>query len=128
MEKTRLIDDRPYRPGQLADFNGLPKTVWPISMRVLEQGNDLLLYQNVDLSKGITPKQHHIYSLLARMGAHPDAPGSITVLICTGESGVTYDRTMAVFDHMLDDTKLRLAEHGEIEGYITKWFNSRRRK
>lgn len=120
----QLFDPSQYRSLKLADFSGIPDRVWPTPVYVLEQGGDLLIYRNADAARGMTRKQHEIFHLLARLGAHPDAPGSVRVLVCTGSSGLTV-RQMAVFDHMHNDEQLRLAQPGEIERYIGDWFKER---
>lgn len=104
--------------GALSDFRGLPRGVYPIGVRILEQGGDLLIYHHIDAGKGISRKLNLIYTLLSKLG--------ITVIACTGLSGVTYDRMVAVYDHTGQGRKLRLAQPGEIEGFILGWFNERK--
>lgn len=121
----QLFDPGSYRQQKLADFRAIPERIWPTPVWMLHQGTDVLVYRSADAVRGISRAQYRLFTHLARMGEHPDAPGNITTLVCTGLSGVTFDRQIAIFDHMLDDTKLRLANPEEIEAYIGDWFKAR---
>ena len=125
MEQQGMFDPGAYRRSRLEDFSGLG-LVRPTSLYGLHQGTDVLIYRHVDQAKGITAAQHRLFRVLSRMGDHPDAPGAITVLACTGLAGVTFDRQIAIYDHMHNDEQLRLAREGEIGQYITGWFNARK--
>lgn len=120
-----LFDAGSYRQQKLADFRSIPERVWPTPVWLLHQGTDVLVYRNADAARGISRAQHRLFTHLAKMGNHPDAIGNITTLVCTGLSGVTFDRQVALFDHMLDRTDLRLAGPDEIERYIGDWFKAR---
>lgn len=121
-----LFDTGAYRPAKLADFIGIGDRIWPTAAWMLHQGTDVLVYRNADQAKGISSAQHRLFSTLSRMGDHPAAPGSITCLVATGLAGVTIDRQIAVFDHMHNDEKLRLARDGEIEAFIADWWHARK--
>jgi hypothetical protein len=120
-----LFDSSSYRRAKLFDFEGIPGRIWPTPVYLLHQGTDVLVYRNTDAARGISRAQNRLFSALARMGDSPDAPGSIQVVVCTGQEGVVYDRQMAVYDHMRNDEKLRLAQPGEIPGYVASWFHAR---
>lgn len=116
-----------FRQQKLRDFRLIPEGIWPTATWMLHQGTDVLVYRNTDAAKGISKAQHRLFSTLSRLGDHPDAPGSIQVLACTGLAGVTFDRQIAIYDHMHNDEKLRLAGEQEIELYIRDWFRARQR-
>lgn len=124
-EQGRMFDPGEYRAHKLADFKGIPEIIWPTPVYVLEQGGDILFYRNADAARGITKKQDQIFRILARVGTGPDDDHSQTVVVATGAAGVTFDRTIAVYDHMMDDTTLRLAQEGEVEGLIARWWRER---
>lgn len=121
----KLFDTSSYRQAKLFDFKGIPERIWPTPVYLLHQGTDVLVYRNTDAARGISRAQHRLFSALSRMGDSPEAPGSIQVVVCTGQEGVTFDRQMAVYDHMHNDEKLRLAYGGEIPGLIGSWFHAR---
>lgn len=124
MQQQGMFDPNAYRISRLEDFAGLG-LVRPTALYGLHQGTDVLIYRHVDRAKGITAAQNRLFRTLSRLGDHPDAPGAVTVLACTGLAGKT-ERQIAIYDHMHNDEKLRLAGEDEIGRYITDWFNARK--
>lgn len=113
------------RPPRYADFAELGERIWPTPLAVLERAGDILVYRHADAVKGITPAQHRLFAALARYSDPVDAPGSIQVLVATGQEGVTFDRGIAIYDHMRNQEQLRLAKPGEIPGFISAWWQGR---
>lgn len=120
------FDAGSYRQQKLADFHTIPERVWPTPLWALHQGGDVLFYRNADAARGISAAQHRLFQALARVGDHPDDRGSQQVIVCTGLRAVTFDRQIAIYDHMHDDQKLRLErDHDEIANRIGDWFKAR---
>lgn len=122
----QLFNPDSYRQQKLGDFHGvIPDTVWPTPVWQLHQGTDILNYRSADAARGISRAQHRLFAQQTRIGEHPDAAGSITTIVVTGLPNVTMDRQIAVFDHMHDREKLRLAEPNEIQTFIRDWWLAR---
>jgi hypothetical protein len=123
---STLFNPDAYRQQKLADFHGvIPDKVWPTPVWQLHQGTDILNYRLADAARGISRAQHRLFGQQARIGDHPDSPGSITTLVVTGVPGLVIDRQIAVFDHMANDHNLRLAGEDEIRNFIRDWWTAR---
>lgn len=123
----QLFDSSAPTPRDLRfrDFAQLGDRIYPTPFLGLHQGSDVLIYRNADAARGISRAQHRLFSALRDQGNHVDSPGTTTVLVCTGLHGVNYDRQIAIYNHMKDDEKLRLAGEQEIERFIADWFFAR---
>lgn len=129
-DQRRLFGDAGLRPPQLGDFALLPDRVWPTKYSILEQGGGLLFYRNADAVKLIPPKHHTINLMLRRLGEPCRHCGEVPdidtqVVVATGQEGVTYDRQIAIYDHLRNMESLRLAERGEIPARVRDWFIAR---
>lgn len=123
---------REWKPKHFLDFAGLPSKVYPTSVKVLQQGPDVLIYREADAATGITMAQHRLFTNLVRNANHPDSEGTHTVLVVTGLPAVTGNprgtvRSMCVYDHMTlgDEPKFRPCHTTDIQSYIQQWFNER---
>lgn len=122
---SQLFDPNAYRLQKLGDFHSnIPDIVWPTSVWMLHQGGDILIYRNADAAKKISSAQHRMFHRAVTLTDGVDAPGTITVLACTGLPGIM-DRQIAIYDHMHNDEKLRLAKDGEIGRFIADWWQAR---
>ena len=130
-QQNQLPLGESFKPPGFLDFVTLPPKVYPTSVKLLEQGGDILIYREADDHKWISAKQNAIFKRLVRIGENPDSDCRITVLVVTGLQDVT-TRTMAVYDYTVDQgssfPKRVPLERGDqaIPSFISEWFNTRR--
>lgn len=112
---------------EIEDFVGvLPPNVMPSGARILERDGSLLIVRHYAYGEFV-PKAHlKIWRTLVKMGNHPDAPGSVSVMCVWGIQATPASRGLKVID-WTGETDVMVATNDSIRAAISAWWAGAKR-
>lgn len=102
-----------------------PGNVFPTGdIDILERNEHVLIIKSYEHGRPIVQAHHRIYCLLTRFGAHPDAPGSITVACVWGLGRTT--REWKTYDHVNRPSPAQAGDVNAWREWLMGWWKDHR--
>lgn len=130
-----MATDYPTKaPPGFGDFELLPRgsegrlLLLPTSVKMLEQGGDVLIYHRIDAAKGLSLKKSSMFRRLIRLGELPGSDTRVSALVVSGDETDT-QREMALYDHIClgpqGDPGREKVTTEDIQMWVREWFGER---